>query len=222
MTSGKDRIQLVEVWPGTIRAAHWLIGLGTLVLMVTGWLVASGQYVGAAARDFHLLAAWAFAAGLVLRVWLLFAGGGVAGWRDLIPDVMQRQNAWLTLRFYLSFGRAELPRWYAHNPLWGPIYLLVLALLCAQAVTGFLLSYNVATGGFDTLAAHASMARFVVMFTLLHVAAVVLHDLRGRTAEISGMISGYRIFEARQVNVENSPRVQAASRDPRRTTSREE
>ena len=191
-----DRIQRARVWPGSLQVAHWLIALGTLALMVTGWLVGSGQYLGTAARDFHLFSAWALTAGIALRIWLLFTGGSPTGWRDLLPDPRQYRSVVLTLRFYLSLGRAELPRWYAHNPLWGPVYLLVLGLLCAQALTGFLVSYNVATGGVDVPAAHALMAQFVAMFTLLHLAVVVAHDLRGPGADISGMISGYRIFES--------------------------
>jgi len=208
-----DRIQRARVWPGSLRVAHWLIALGTLALMVTGWLVGSGQYLGTAAMDFHLFSAWAFTAGLALRIWLLFTGGSPTGWHDLLPDPRQYRSVVLTLRFYLSFGRAELPRWYAHNPLWGPVYLLVLGLLCAQALMGFLVSFDVATAGVDALAAHALMAQFIAMFTLLHLAAVVMHDLHGPGGDISGMISGYRIFESPRVDVEGSPRVQAATRE---------
>ncbi len=189
-----ERVQRVRVWSGGLRLAHWLIALAVLVLLATGWLIGLAPSLAADASDAHGLAGFVLTLGLALRLYLLVAGSGAARWRALVPAPGDLAKAGMMLRFYLSLGRTPLPRWYAHNPLWVPLYALILLILVAQSATGLLMTHWPLLAGFYLPAVHAFFAPVVLAFSALHVAAVVLHDARGTSADVSAMINGHRIF----------------------------
>lgn len=199
------QIQRVKVWPGWLRAAHWLIALPVLVLMVTGWILSSGMYVGRAASDFHFIAAWVLIVGLALRVSRMVVGVGPERIGALIPSKRSLSAMAEMLRFYLRFGRGPLPRWYAHNPFWGPWYLLLLALLVFQTVSGLMMMQGFGDPSAEMGAWHIVAARWIVLLSVLHVVAVVIHDLRGLGCDVSAMIHGHRVFEVPAVDVDNQP-----------------
>ena len=187
-------VSLTPVWSLRLRWAHWIGALAVLGLIATGWLLRQAPALFQATRDYHLLLAYVLMVGLGLRFWLLFAGRTAEHWRDLIPRPMQWQAVTATLRFYLSLGHASLPRWYAHNPLWGPLYVLFFLLLMLQIVTGCVWLWGQVEAGSAVIVIHRAVATAVAMFTLLHILAVVLHDARGDSADISGMLNGKRLF----------------------------
>ena len=119
-------IQRVLVWSGWMRLAHWLIALSVLTLLATGWLVKLAPSVANSASEAHKLASIGLTLGLILRIWLLIAGPATARWNALLPVRADIDKISAMLRFYLTMGRSPLPKWYAHNPLWAPLYLLSL------------------------------------------------------------------------------------------------
>ncbi len=186
-------IKRVSVWSAPLRAAHWLMAAATIALLLTGWLMSVAPDLYDAARDYHFVTGYVLIFALALRLWLLWRGGGADGWRDLLPKPGYTRAAVEMLRFYLSFGRSSLPRWYAHNPLWAPVYLAWILLLVAQAAMGLAMK----GGLFDTLLLedlHALGAKTIAVVAAAHVVAVVLQDWRGEGSDVSAMISGYRIF----------------------------
>lgn len=189
-----ERIQRVRVWSAGLRLAHWLIGLPVLVLLATGWLTGVAPSLAAAASDVHGVAGFALTLGLALRLYLLLAGSGAAHWRALVPAPGDLGKAGMMLRFYLSLGRTPLPRWYSHNPLWVPLYALILLILVAQSATGLLMEHRPLLAGFYLPAVHAFLAPVILAFSALHIVAVVLHDARGTSSDVSAMINGHRIF----------------------------
>jgi len=187
-------IRRVPVWSGRLRLSHWLIAVAVVILLATGWLLGKLPEHDAALLDYHHLAGYVLIAGLLLRVWLLFFGRTTETLADLVPRRQQLGAMRDMLRFYLSFGRARLPAWYAHNPFWQPLYLILLVLLAVQIVTGvfadapYLLAHR--TPG----EWHRAGAIVIGSITGLHIAAVFLHDLKGTGSDASAMISGQRIF----------------------------
>lgn len=186
-------MQRVEIWSGRLRLAHWLMAVAVLVLLATGWLLPRVPTMTESVRDLHYVAGYVLLAALALRFYLLLFGKAAEQWTDLLPRGPQWRAAWHTLRFYLSLGRAPLPAWYAHNPLWGPVYLAWWALLVAQVLTGLL------PGWWSTLGVqpwwwHSLAADAVAMLVAAHVVAVFLHDLKGGGADVSAMINGFRWF----------------------------
>jgi Ni/Fe-hydrogenase 1 B-type cytochrome subunit len=202
-----ENLKRVAVWSAPLRASHWLMAASTIVLLVTGWLMGRASVPVDIVLDYHYLAGYMLIIAIVLRLWLLCFGSGADSWRDLMPEPGYLRAAAEMLRFYLSLGRSSLPRWYAHNPLWGPIYLIWLALLAAQAAVGLATRSTL----FDTLMLedlHVLGAKAIAFITVAHIVAVVLQDMRGEGSDVSAMISGYRIFPIHQPPPFQPPDVQ--------------
>lgn len=187
-------IQRVAVWSARLRLAHAMIGASVIVLLATGGLIAYAPGVAEAASEVHQLAGIGLTLGLLLRVVLLFFGAASAHGRALLPAPGDLAKVGMMLRFYLSLGRTPLPRWYAHNPLWAPLYALLILVLVLQTLTGLLMNAYPLVGGFYLPSVHAFWSPAILAFTVLHLLAVVLHDLRGDTSDVSAIINGHRIF----------------------------
>jgi len=182
------------IWGGWLRVSHLSVGLSTLVLIATGWLLELAPSLQADAVDFHYYAASVLIFGLVLRVLLAFSGSPVESLSALIPEEKELRTMRETLLFYLSLARAPLPRWYAHSPLWKPVYLALYLCLLILMLTGWLRDGQDLLWGWYLPSIHAMFASVVAWLALLHVLSVILHDYRGDAADISGIVNGYRYF----------------------------
>lgn len=221
-------IQRVAVWSGALRACHGLLALCVLALLLSSWRLAGGFATPDALwRDVHLTAGYLLGLALAFRIVLLFAGRlPTDRWPDLVP---RNRTQWLALRdmliFYASLGRAPLPAWYGHNPLWGPVYLLLLAVLALGVATGLLLARHdpqmllvlVATPwwlGWTLPEWHLGLAWMAGGFTALHLLAVILHDTRGTSSELSAMLNGHKIFLMPRTPHDLADRIAAATGRP--------
>ncbi len=188
-----ESIQRVAIWSGRLRFAHWLMASASIVLLLSGWLSPRAPALAVPLRDAHVIAGYGLVLALLLRGYLLLFGRAAEHLRDLLPRGLQLRAAGQTLRFYLSLGRAPLPAWYAHNPFWSPLYLVLLAMLSWQALTGLALEH-VFDAGLRSWRWHTALAEPIAIVIALHVAAVFVHDLKGSGGDTSAMISGYRCF----------------------------
>jgi len=203
-------IRRQAVWSGRLRFTHWVIALTSLLLLASGWLLSADNRVPAPGfHPVHATAGYVLGLALCVRVWLLIFGRGPEHWRDLIPRATQLRSAGAMLRFYLTGGRAPLPAYYAHNPLWGPIYLLLFGVLAAQVASGL---YWLHAGPADrdyyqalpwlfgwTLPEwHMAGYHCIGIFSIVHVVAVFWHDWKGGNSEISAMVHGHKYFIVRR------------------------
>jgi Ni/Fe-hydrogenase 1 B-type cytochrome subunit len=115
-----EQIRRVAVWSPRLRLAHWLMAGATLVLLATGWLLDAAPSLAAAAADYHYLAAAVLTFAIALRLWIGWFGQGAERFASLLLSDTDVRAARESLVFYLSFGKAPLPNWFAHNPLWKP------------------------------------------------------------------------------------------------------
>jgi Ni/Fe-hydrogenase 1 B-type cytochrome subunit len=187
-------IRRVAVWSGWLRLSHLVVGSAVLLLMITGWLMRHAPSVEAAAVDWHYLAAALLVPGMVLRIWLLFAGRPVERGSQWMPADDEWHAVAQTLRFYLSLGRAPLPRWYAHNPLWKPLYLLLYLLLGVLLLTGALYEQQPLLAGIYLPDVHRVFATAVTLLVVAHVLTVLWHDWKGQADDVSAIINGHRLF----------------------------
>ncbi|MFQ5643552.1 MAG: cytochrome b/b6 domain-containing protein [Thiogranum sp.] len=217
-----NRIQRTLVWSGWVRLAHGLIALSVIALMASGWLVKLAPGVAESASEYHDLAGIGLTLGLLLRIVLLFAAKGSAHWKALLPGRADLHGMAMTLRFYATMGKSPLPKWYAHNPLWAPLYLFILLILVLQTLTGLLMEAWPLIGGFYLPLVHDFWAPVILGFSCLHVVTVVLHDAKGGAADVSAMINGHRIFIVEDVDLPPVPGVQSVPLDrvgkPRNTS----
>ena len=177
-----------------MRLAHASIGLATLVLLLTGWLIADSPSLAESAQDVHYLASAFLVFGLGIRIILLLAGKEHERFSSLFPATTELAAMAATLRFYISLGRTPLPGWYAQNPLWKPVYLVVYLVLIILVVSGAAMPDTTIVMGFYVPSVHEFWAWFMLWFSLIHVISVVMHDYKKQTADISAMVNGYRLF----------------------------
>ncbi len=188
-------LQRKLVWPVLLRLAHWGMAVTVIVLLATAWLLHWAPSVAKAASDYHQIAGALLMLSLLLRLWLLLTDRTVAGWQALVPTRSSLSAMMKTLQFYITFGKMPLPAWYSHNPLWVPVYAIVLLLLALLALTGFFMPEHPVVMGIYLPTLHKAIAPLIGVFALAHIVAVVMHDARAKQADISGMLNGYRIFE---------------------------
>lgn len=190
----QENIRYVLVWSGWVRLTHWLMAAGVLFQFASAWAIQHGNVDYEFWRDWHMICGQLLLITVVGRVILMFLLPGSAHWGALLPDKAQWEGMKQMLLFYLSFARFPLPNWYAHNPFWRLLYPLLWVVLVACAITG--LFYNTAHSflGMSMFGLHGGLADIILIFSVAHVLAAFLHDLKGKGAAISGMINGYRYF----------------------------
>ncbi len=202
-----NNIQRIRVWSAPLRLVHWLMALCVLALLASGWFGGTQLAEAGRWRDLHFTSGYLLAVALTIRVGLLVRGRTPTDrWRDLWPAGRQQ---WLAARdmllFYMTLGRATLPGYYGHNPLWGPVYLVLFALMTLGVGTGVLLSSYDALGllaltatpwwlGWTLPEWHTGAATALALATAAHILAVFTHDARGTASEISAMVNGHKIF----------------------------
>lgn len=98
--------------------------------------------------------------------------------------------------FYITFGRSALPRWYAHNFMWVPLYFILFGVLVLQAISGVMMIYDVFILSIYPPDLHRFLSGLIFWFVVFHIYAVILHDMKSKHADISAMISGERYFKA--------------------------
>lgn len=189
-------IRRVLIWSGALRALHWAVAAATVTLLASGWLLHSSPsgHGGNGLAEIHANTAYLLLALVLVRVYLLLFGSGPAQWRDFLPA--RAAAAGQVVRFYLTLGRSPLPSYYAHNPLWGPLYLLLYGLLLVQFMSGL----------FGLAGFHEFGGAVVAVLTGGHIVAAVAHDWRGTGSDVSALINGHRIFVANPVEVPGSGR----------------
>jgi Ni/Fe-hydrogenase 1 B-type cytochrome subunit len=190
----QETIRYVLVWSGWVRLTHGLIAAGVLFLLVSAWALQQGVVDPEFWRDWHMIVGQLVLVAVVGRVILLFLLPGTANWRAFLPDKAQWAGMKQMALFYLSFARFPLPNWYGHTPFWRVIYPLFWLVLLVCAVTGLFYNAPYQFLGMSMFGLHGGLASLILGFTVAHVVAVVLHDLKGKGASISGMINGYRYF----------------------------
>ena len=190
-------------------------------LLITGWLQQHVVQYFQIALDYHYILAYALTLTLGLRLYLLVSTpASAANWRDLIPGRHSMKQAMAMLRFYVSFGRTPLPHWYAHSPLWAPVYLFIFILLLIQVLSGFLIGAGHHTLIINLYTLHQNVSTSIAIFILLHIISVFLHDLKAGTSDISAMVHGYRIFKIEKPDITTT--VQKVSLDRLKQTRQDE
>jgi Ni/Fe-hydrogenase 1 B-type cytochrome subunit len=187
-------IKRVLVWSGWLRISHASIGLSVLLLLFTGWLIAESPSLAESALDLHYLASSFLIFGLVVRIVLMFAGIEHERLHGLFPASSELYAMARTFRFYVSLGKSPMPGWYAQNPLWKPVYLVIYLALIVLVITGAAMPEVSLMLGFYLPSVHTFWAQLLFWFTVLHTGSVVMHDYKNKTTDISAMVNGYRLF----------------------------
>ncbi len=194
-----DAVYPVKVWSRWLRISHWLMAVSALALIVSGWVLDYLETPDPLIRDYHYLFGHLLLASLILRGVLLFARIGdhlqTENWKALRWDRSKAPAMLDMLKYYMSLGRMPKPAYYAHSPLWLPFYPLVLVLLTVSALSGYLYDAPLTIAGFGLWRIHGGLASLLEIVLSLHMASAVIQDMSAPGGDISGMISGYRLFK---------------------------
>lgn len=197
-------IKRIQVFSVDQRWTHWLLAFGVLFELVSAWLIQHSNVDVKVWSDWHSMIGQVMLLLLVYRVFLLFRPGS-GHWRLLLPSREQRHIMVQTLKFYLSLGRLPCPDWYAFNPVWQPLYLVLIIVMLLASLSGYLSGSYVFPFGLSLSEIHAFLGAIILYFTLAHIAFALLHDAKGNGAQISAMLNGFKYFHVKDKPVEPEP-----------------
>ncbi len=193
--SNPEKIRRISIWSGKLRLAHGGLAISVTGLLITGLLIQYTPSIATQASSIHDFLAAFLIASLALRVWLLFTDKTTANWRALLPRSAQIKAMGEMIKFYLTFGKYQLPRWHAHNPLWMPLYAALWLILINMIVSGLMMENRPLL--FSTIYLpnlHQAGATLIFGFTIAHIVTSIVHDVKGSGSDISGILNGYRVF----------------------------
>lgn len=216
-----DRVR-VYVWQIPVRVTHWLIAGAIVVLSLTGayiadpFLLAPGGSVMTTMREIHVVSAIVLLlAGLWRTIWLL-RGNRFARWSAFIPTSWTQFTELFRQAAFYAFIRREIPKVLGHNQLAASAYVVLVALLIVEIVTGFVLYGVLGVEPAATLFAwvrefvglqairviHHLAMWGVLAIALFHVYSCLLVDSIEKNGLLSSIFSGYK-FPTREEVLES-------------------
>jgi len=211
---GQAELATVKVWQLPTRLIHWGLALSILVLSVTGFYIGNpqwfplGQVTMTGVKAVHYGTGLVLIALLIARAIWMFSGNRYERLEQFIPFRRSRRDLIGPSIKYYGFMRREPPPTVGHNPLAGLTYLLLMAMLVVECVTGLALKSLESGRGsllwtfFHWVFAITSIptVRFVhhlIMwltagFVIHHVYSAILVDREERSGLLSSMITGYK------------------------------
>ena len=213
----------VFLWHRPVRIGHWIAVITVTLLFFTGLYLGrpvvmaasteKGTFVYQYVRLTHFIAAAAFVAAGLVRIYWFFVGGRFERWDSLFP-VRPREwkNMWWMIRYYLFIHPDEAPHYIGHNPLQRVAHTLTYAIGAIMALTGFVMFGQANPGGitntvFGWMAPlmgglqmvrviHHVLMWYFPIFVLLHVYLAIRSDLLERSGSVSAMLTGGRFVSA--------------------------
>jgi cytochrome b len=159
----------IRVWDLPTRIFHWSI----VVLVLTSWMSADQGKM-----EIHLYSGSALLALLLFRIIWGFIGSSTARFSDFLTHP---RRVWSYLR-----GDARGGGYAGHNPAGGWMVIVLIAILCAQAITGLFsnddisfngpLSTRISKDQSDRLTiVHGAMFNVILLLIWVHVVAVFFY-----------------------------------------------
>ena len=164
----------VKVWDRPLRLLHWSLA-GSVALC---WMTADEL------QGLHEIAGYA-AAGLIgLRLVLGLAGTHYARFNQFV------RSPKTTLAYAADMVRHREARYLGHNPLGAAMVVLLIVLVGAIALTGWMQTTDTYWGVEWVEETHKTLAEFLLVAIALHVAGVIHASVRHRENLALAMITG--------------------------------
>lgn len=215
-----ERTEAVYQWSVAFRINHWAVAAVLVVLIVTGFYIASpftvyqGQTVDkflmGRVRFFHLLFGIFLTFLFVWRIYLAFFSRFHADWKDFMAWIDLR-CMWKQMKFYMLIEKEGIEaEQCAYGYTQSFSYLVLWFMTLLVIVTGLMLmgaEYHAGWTGlfFDVLKPvgylvgglaviryfHHALTWFFILFIMVHIYMAVWHDVVLKHGIVSSMISGW-------------------------------
>ncbi|NOT17146.1 MAG: cytochrome B [Sulfuriferula sp.] len=169
-------IERIYVWDKFIRLHHWLIAI---LIPVNGWLLTGGD-------DVHRWTGYLLAALVSARIVWGFIGHGAALFSQFFPTPQR------VLHYLCHYRNPHSPLPSGHNPLGASMALLMLSLIFALAITGWLMGTDAYWGEDWLQNLHSNIFNILIICATIHVSMVILHSLHLRINLPRAMLTGYK------------------------------
>ncbi|MDA3921155.1 MAG: cytochrome b/b6 domain-containing protein [Salinisphaera sp.] len=171
--SGPARGQ-VKVWDPIVRLFHWIV--------VTG--VTLNYFVLEAGKTAHRYMGYIVFSALVVRLLWGFVGSRYARFSEfIVGPATVAGHVGRTLRL-------RSPRYIGHNPAGGAMIVVLMILLAAICITGWMQTLDAFWGVAWVQNAHMLCANSIIALALVHVLAAILESFVHRENLILAMITG--------------------------------
>ncbi|MBI3584862.1 MAG: cytochrome b/b6 domain-containing protein [Nitrospinae bacterium] len=209
----------VGVWDWQTRVLHWVNVLLVITLILLALSVEGMEFLGVeksirkSVKGLHAYIGYILVFTLFLRILWGFLGNKFARWKDIIP---YKEERWYAiggyLKWYLNGFKGRPPIAIGHNPLSSLFYIALFLVLISQAITGLSLTgleldffpASLFFSGFgeeikhtleDGLGeVHEFGFWFIAFFIVIHLAGIVIHEVKEKTGLLSSMIHGRKYF----------------------------
>ena len=219
----------VYLWHRPVRIGHWVSVITVTLLFFTGLYLGrpvvmaasteKGTFVYQYVRLAHFLAAGAFVAAGLVRIYWFFVGGRFERWSSLFPvRAREWKNMWWMIRYYLFIHPERAPHYIGHNPLQRVAHTTTYLVGALMALTGFVMFGQANPGGLTNTAfgwlapllggmqmvrvLHHVLSWYFPIFVILHVYLAIRSDLLERSGSVSAMLTGGRFVRADRTYVD--------------------
>lgn len=164
----------VQVWDPFVRIFHWSLVALFVLAFVTGDEV----------ERVHVVVGCMIAALVGIRIVWGLVGSRHARFRSFVRSPAE------TFDYMWKVVRGRAPRYIGHNPAGGLMTIVLLGMIVAIAVSGFMMTTDAFWGAKWVEALHEGLVYATLGLIALHVAGVVATSLELRENLVKAMITG--------------------------------
>jgi Ni/Fe-hydrogenase 1 B-type cytochrome subunit len=210
----------IYAWEFPVRLTHWINFLCIIVLSVTGFYIgkpfihaySTDQYIMGWVRFIHFVAAYAFLMSVLIRLYWSFVGNNHASIKTFFPFTRMGHMS-SELKCYLLMDKK--PHCYVgHTHLGGLAMLIVYLIFLFMIFSGFALYSVNHNGAIWTILGgwllgimnlqtirlfHHLLMYGILAFAMLHVYIAWFLDVRGKTALMDSIFSGYKYIPEKEM-----------------------
>ncbi|WP_148194960.1 cytochrome b/b6 domain-containing protein [Hyphomicrobiales bacterium] len=166
--------RMIKVWDPIVRIFHWtIVAACTLNLFV----LEEGKY-------WHRVTGYVVAAVIFIRIIWGFVGTKHARFRDFLPTPAKVRKQ---VRGIMT--RSE-DRYIGHNPLASIMMLVLIGLLAATALTGWMTTLDAFWGEKWLEQLHGTIANSIMVLVFIHAGAAIIESWRHRENLVWSMVTG--------------------------------
>ncbi len=170
----KTRPATVKVWDPIVRLFHWTVVTACILNL---FILEEGKY-------WHRMTGYAVAAALAIRFVWGFIGTRHARFSDFFPTPSKVMG-----QIFDIIDGAE-QRSLGHNPLASVMMLLLMALLSATCLTGWMTTLDAFWGEKWLEQLHGTIANSIMVLAILHAAAALIESWRHKENLVWAMVTG--------------------------------